>query len=210
MAVVQRDRRRVHGQPVDVQPAVHDPSVVGDEGDVVELVRWAVEQGVSILPRGGGTSLAGQSVGASVHVDFSKYMNRILELNAEEGWVRVQPGVVLDELNEFLKPHGFLFGPDVSTSSRANIGGMIGNNSCGARSVIYGKTIDHVLGLKAVLADAQLVEMGPVDGATYAEKAGQAIDVGVDRSSIITGISNSQPHRQIAKHVVGFKNFSEP
>ena len=145
-----------------------------DEGDVVELVRWAVEQGVSILPRGGGTSLAGQSVGASVHVDFSKYMNRILELNAEEGWVRVQPGVVLDELNEFLKPHGFLFGPDVSTSSRANIGGMIGNNSCGARSVIYGKTIDHVLGLKAVLADAQLVEMGPVDGATYAEKAGQA------------------------------------
>jgi len=145
-----------------------------DEGDVVELVRGAVEQGVSILPRGGGTSLAGQSVGASVHVDFSKYMNKILELNAEEGWVRVQPGVVLDELNEFLKPHGFLFGPDVSTSSRANIGGMIGNNSCGARSVIYGKTLDHVLALKAVLADAQLVEMGPVDGATYAEKAGQA------------------------------------
>lgn len=144
-----------------------------DENDVIELVRWAVEQGVSILPRGGGTSLAGQSVGASVHVDFSKYMNKILELNAEEGWVRVQPGVVLDELNEFLKPHGFLFGPDVSTSSRANIGGMIGNNSCGARSVIYGKTIDHVLGLKAVLADAQLVEMGPVDGKTYADKTGQ-------------------------------------
>ena len=145
-----------------------------NENDVVELVRWAVEQGVSILPRGGGTSLAGQSVGASVHVDFSKYMNKVLELNAEEGWVRVQPGVVLDELNEFLKPHGFLFGPDVSTSSRANIGGMIGNNSCGARSVIYGKTIDHVLGLKAVLSDAQLVEMGPVDERTYADKTGQA------------------------------------
>lgn len=142
-----------------------------DEADVVELVRWASQHGVSILPRGGGTSLAGQSVGASVHVDFSKYMNEILELNVEERWVRVQPGVVLDELNEFLRPHGLLFGPDVSTSSRANIGGMIGNNSCGARSVIYGKTIDHVLGLRAVLADASAVDMGPLEATAYAEKA---------------------------------------
>ncbi len=141
-----------------------------DEADVVELGRWAAEHRVSILPRGGGTSLAGQSVGASVHVDFSKYMNNILELNVEARWVRVQPGVVLDELNEFLRPHGLLFGPDVSTSSRANIGGMIGNNSCGARSVIYGKTIDHVLGLRAVLADASVVDMGPLDEAEYAEK----------------------------------------
>ncbi len=145
-----------------------------DEGDVVELVRWAVEQEVSMLPRGGGTSLAGQSVGNSVHVDFSKYMNQILELNAEQRWVRVQPGVVLDELNEFLKPHGLLFGPDVSTSSRANIGGMIGNNSCGARSIIYGKTIDHILGLKVVLSDGSLVDFEPVDRATYAEKSAQS------------------------------------
>lgn len=142
-----------------------------DEADVVELVRWAGRHGASILPRGGGTSLAGQSVGASVHVDFSKYMNEILELNVEERWVRVQPGVVLDELNEFLRPHGLLFGPDVSTSSRANIGGMIGNNSCGARSIIYGKTIDHVLGLRAVLADASTVDIGPLAAAAYAEKA---------------------------------------
>jgi FAD/FMN-containing dehydrogenase/Fe-S oxidoreductase len=144
-----------------------------DEGDIVELVRLAAEHGVSILPRGGGTSLAGQSVGASIHVDFSKYMNQILELNVEERWVRVQPGVVLDELNAYLRPHGLLFGPDVSTSSRANIGGMIGNNSCGARSIIYGKTIDHVLGLKTVLADGAMVEMGPVDQEQYATKAAQ-------------------------------------
>ncbi|MFT5377718.1 MAG: FAD/FMN-containing dehydrogenase/Fe-S oxidoreductase [Candidatus Latescibacterota bacterium] len=147
--------------------------VPSNEEDVVELVRLAAEHEVSILPRGGGTSLAGQSVGASIHVDFSKYMNQILELNVEERWVRVQPGVVLDELNAYLRPHGLLFGPDVSTSSRANIGGMIGNNSCGARSIIYGKTIDHVLGLRGVLADGTIVEMGPVDQDGYEAKAAQ-------------------------------------
>ena len=145
-----------------------------DEQDVVTLTRWALDHDVSILPRGGGTSLAGQSVGASIHVDFSKYMNHIGELNSEERWVWVQPGVVLDELNEFLRPHGLLFGPDVSTSSRANIGGMIGNNSCGARSIIYGKTIDHVLELHVVLADGQLIKMPALDGESYQKKAKQA------------------------------------
>jgi len=147
--------------------------IAQDEEDVVALVRVAAERGLSILPRGGGTSLAGQAVGASIHLDFSKYMNRILELDVEGRWVRVQPGVVLDELNAYLRPHGLFFAPDVSTSSRANIGGMIGNNSCGARSVIYGKTIDHVLELRAVLADGETVNLGPVDGAAYAEKAAQ-------------------------------------
>ena len=145
-----------------------------DEEDVVSLTFWALENNVSILPRGGGTSLAGQSVGSSIHVDFSKYMNQIGELNAEERWVWVQPGVVLDELNDFLRPHGLLFGPDVSTSSRANIGGMIGNNSCGARSIIYGKTIDHVDELKVVLADGQLTEMAALDKESYRKKASQA------------------------------------
>ena len=121
--------------------------------DVVRVMQLAREFGVPVLPRGGGTALAGQSVGPAVIMDLSKFMNDILELNEEEGWVRVQPGVVLDELNAHLKPRGLQFAPDVATSSRATIGGMIGNNSAGAHSVIYGKTIDHVLELKVALAD---------------------------------------------------------
>ena len=126
--------------------------------DVVHAVRVAAEHGIPLLPRGGGTSLAGQSVGRALHVDYSKYMNAILELDVEERWVRVQPGVVLDELNDALKQHDLQFAPDVSTSSRANIGGMIGHNSSGAHSILYGKTIDHVLDLKVVLADGTLAE----------------------------------------------------
>ena len=121
--------------------------------DVLRVIRLAGEFGVPVLPRGGGTALAGQCVGPAVIMDLSKYMNQVLELNEEEGWVRVQPGVVLDELNSFLQPYGLQFAPDVATSSRATIGGMIGNNSAGAHSVIYGKTIDHVLELTVALAD---------------------------------------------------------
>ncbi len=121
--------------------------------DVLRVIRVAREFGVPVLPRGGGTALAGQCVGRAVIMDMSKFMNEILELNEEEEWVRVQPGVVLDELNSYLKPNGLQFAPDVATSSRATIGGMIGNNSAGAHSVIYGKTIDHVLELKVALAD---------------------------------------------------------
>jgi FAD/FMN-containing dehydrogenase/Fe-S oxidoreductase len=139
--------------------------------DVVHTVRVAASHGIPLLPRGGGTSLAGQSVGRAFHVDYSKYMNTILELDAQAGWVRVQPGVVLDELNENLKPHGLQFAPDVSTSSRANIGGMIGNNSCGAHSILYGKTIDHVIDLTVVLADGALAKFEPLDDAQWQQKA---------------------------------------
>jgi len=95
--------------------------------------------------RGGGTSQAGQAIGTGLQIDISKYYNRVLEVNTEERWVRVEPGVVLDELNAELVPLGLRFAPDISTASRATIGGMIANNSAGARSVLYGKTIDHVL-----------------------------------------------------------------
>jgi len=142
-----------------------------DEEDVIAAVRVAGERGVSILPRGGGTSLAGQSVGPGIHLDLSKYMNRILEFNPEERWIRVQPGLVLDELNAYLQPHGLSFAPDVSTSSRANIGGMIGNNSCGAHSIVYGKTIDHVLELKVVLSDGSEAVFSPVDEEEYQRRA---------------------------------------
>ena len=142
-----------------------------DEDDVAAAIAVAAANGAAVLPRGGGTSLAGQSVGAAIHLDCSKYMNRVLEFNAEERWVRVQPGLVLDELNAYLQPHGLVFAPDVSTSSRANIGGMIGNNSCGAHSIIYGKTIDHVLELKVVLADGSRAVLGPVDEERYQQRA---------------------------------------
>ena len=121
--------------------------------DVQAAVRIANDYNVPILPRGGGTALAGQAIGRALILDCSKYLNRILELNVRERWVRVEPGVVLDLLNACLRPHGLQFAPDVATSNRANIGGMIANNSSGAHSILYGKTIDHVAELRVLLAD---------------------------------------------------------
>jgi len=141
--------------------------------DVSRIIRLAYENGIPITPRGGGTSLAGQAVGRSLQMDLSKHMNQIIEVNVEERWARVQPGVVLDELNAHLKPMGLLFAPDVSPSNRANVGGMIGNNSCGAHSIIYGKTIDHVLELNVVLSDGTATTFGPVDDDKYADKVKQ-------------------------------------
>ena len=123
------------------------------EEDIRKIIHFAREHGLSIIPRAAGTSLAGQCVGDGIVVDISKYLNRILEVNAEEGWVRVQPGVVRDELNVMLKGHGLFFGPNTSTANRAMIGGMVGNNSCGTTSIVYGSTRDHVLELKTILSD---------------------------------------------------------
>ena len=117
---------------------------------------------VPITARGGGTSQAGQSIGPGVILDCSKHFDRVLEINADERWVRVEPGCVLDDLNRALAPYRLQFAPDISTSNRATIGGMIANNSCGARSVLYGKTIDHVLELKTVLSDGSLVHLEPL------------------------------------------------
>jgi FAD/FMN-containing dehydrogenase/Fe-S oxidoreductase len=134
--------------------------------DVIAAVTIAREHGVPVLPRGGGTSLAGQTVGKALVIDVSQYMHNILELNTAEHWAWVQPGVVQDQLNAYLRPHGFLFGPDTSTSSRATLGGMIGNNSAGSRSVLYGKTIDHVLELQVVLSDGSVTTLRPLDKAS--------------------------------------------
>ena len=131
--------------------------------DVQATVQVAREHGVPVLPRGGGTGLAGQTVGKAVIIDMSNDMHQVLELNTEEHWAWVQPGVVQDQLNAYLRPHGFLFGPDTSTSNRATLGGMIGNNSAGARSILYGKTIDHVLEIQAVLSDGSTAWFKPLD-----------------------------------------------
>ena len=130
---------------------------------MVRAVEIAGRHRVSITARGGGTSQAGQAIGAGLQLDTSKYLNRILELNVAERWAWIEPGVVLDELNAQLKPHGLRFAPDISTASRATVGGMMANNSSGARSVLYGKTIDHVLEQHVVLSDGSLAHFRPLD-----------------------------------------------
>ena len=134
-------------------------------GDVASTIAWARDQGWAIIPRGGGTSLSGQSIGPGVVIDFSRYLNRILEIDPERQTARIEPGVVLDVLNAAAAKHSLQFAPDVATSSRANIGGMIGNNSAGARSVWHGKTVDHVIELKAILADGTAHTLSPFTAA---------------------------------------------
>ncbi|NKB72286.1 MAG: FAD-binding protein [Candidatus Latescibacteria bacterium] len=141
--------------------------------DVVQLVRICVEHGASITARGGGTSQAGQAIGPGVQVDFSRHMNRLLKLDTQAMTVQVEPGIVLDELNAQLKPHGLQLPLDLSTSSRATIGGMIANNSAGTRSVVYGKTIDYVLGLRAVLSDGSQVEIESLESGEWQRRCGQ-------------------------------------
>lgn len=128
-----------------------------DDQDVRSTVQIAQKYHVNIIPRGGGTSLGGQAAGTAIIIDFSKYMNKILEVNVAEKWARVQPGIVLDELNAFLKQYGLHFAPDPATSSRATVGGMIGNNSSGTKSIIYGITRDHVMETKTLLSDGSVL-----------------------------------------------------
>lgn len=142
--------------------------------DLKALIQLARAQKLSLIPRTAGTSLAGQVVGAGVVVDVSKYFTKILEVNAEERWVRVQPGVVRDELNQYLRPYGLYFGPETSTANRAMIGGMVGNNSCGSNSVVYRATREHTLSVKALLADGSEVEFGPQSGWDYTKAVGEA------------------------------------
>ena len=126
--------------------------------DVQELLRMAHERKTHLIPRAGGTSIAGQVVGSGIVVDISKHWNHILEINKEEQWARVEPGVVRDELNIALKPYGLFFSPETSTSNRCCIGGMFGNNSCGTHSLVYGSTRHHVVACKGVLADGTLFD----------------------------------------------------
>ena len=133
--------------------------------DIVRTVQLCREHRVSITMRGGGTSQAGQAIGSGVIVDTSKYLNRLLDVNPAQRWARVEPGIVLDELNAALKPHGLRFAPDISTASRATVGGMMANNSAGARSVLYGKTIDHVIDQRVVLSDGSLAWFRALDAA---------------------------------------------
>ena len=133
--------------------------------DVALLARVASQERFASLiftPRGGGTGTNGQALNTGIVVDMSRYMNRIIEINPEEGWVRVEAGVIKDQLNQFLKPYGYFFAPELSTSNRATLGGMINTDASGQGSLVYGKTSDHVLGVRAVLLGGDILDTQPV------------------------------------------------
>lgn len=141
-----------------------------NKADLKKLIDFANKHHTSLIPRAAGTSLAGQLVGNGIVVDISKYFNQILEFNKAEKWVVVQPGVVRDELNAFLKSHGLFFSPITSTANRAMIGGMVGNNSCGTTSIVYGSTREHVLELKTLLSDGSEVTFKELSKSDFEEK----------------------------------------
>jgi FAD/FMN-containing dehydrogenase/Fe-S oxidoreductase len=141
-----------------------------DAEDVAAAFDVARSQRVALLPRGGGTSLTGQTVNHALVLDFSQHMNEVLEVNTDEGWARVQPGLVQDELNAHVRPLGLLFGPDTSTSNRATLGGMLGNNSGGSHSIAYGLTVEHVLELTTLLADGTRVVFGTLTAGAFEAK----------------------------------------
>jgi FAD/FMN-containing dehydrogenase/Fe-S oxidoreductase len=140
------------------------------ENDLVKLIRFADKHKTSIIPRTAGTSLAGQVVGAGIVVDVSKHFSEIIEVNTQEQWALVQPGIVRDDLNHHLKQYGYYFAPETSTANRAMIGGMIGNNSCGSNSVVYGSTREHLLEVQAILADGNKAWFGPLHPSDFQKR----------------------------------------
>jgi FAD/FMN-containing dehydrogenase/Fe-S oxidoreductase len=152
------------------------------EGDICKLVRFAGEHGTSLIPRTAGTSLAGQVVGAGIVVDVSRHLTRILDIDPVRRQVRVQPGVVRNELNLALAPHGLFFAPETSTQNRCMIGGMVGNNACGANSVVYGSTREHLVSVRAVMSDGSIAEFGSLSPIELAAKSsGDTLEAAVYR-----------------------------
>jgi len=161
--------------------------------DLKKLIAFAKKERTSLIPRTAGTSLAGQVVGNGIIVDVSKNFTQIIELNAAEHWVRVQPGVIRDELNMFLKPHELFFGPETSTANRAMIGGMVGNNSCGSNSVVYRSTREHLLEVKALLSDGSEAEFKTVSIDEFHSKCeGDTLEASIYKSvrSILSNYDN--------------------
>lgn len=168
-----------------------------DAADIKLLIQSAKANGFSLIPRAAGTSLAGQVVGNGVIVDISRYMTQIIELNANERWVRVQPGVILSELNKYLEPHGLFFGPETSTANRCMMGGMLGNNACGAHSLVYGSTRDHTLEIKALLSDGSEAVFGELDNESFQQKCAQNNLEGEVYKTLNEILSNPQNQQQI-------------
>jgi FAD/FMN-containing dehydrogenase/Fe-S oxidoreductase len=141
--------------------------------DVIKTTEIAYRHKIPILPRGGGTSLAGQAVGNALVIDFSKYLNRIIKLDEEASTVRVEPGIYLEQLNSHLKRHNIMFGPDPSTAEIATVGGVVANNATGAHSILYGMAGDNLAGAQVVLSDATVINFAPLDESGLSAKASQ-------------------------------------
>ena len=154
---------------------------------IVQLAGKTQFNEIKFSARGGGTGTNGQSLTPGIVVDLSKYMNRILEINVEENWVKVEAGVVKDQLNDYLRPHGFFFSPDLSTSNRATIGGMVNTDASGQGSLIYGKTSDHVLGLESVLINGDLLSTNPLS----IEEAEALAEMDTQEGRIVKHVLNS-------------------
>jgi len=178
--------------------------------DIKKLIAFASNNKTALIPRTAGTSLAGQVVGNGIVVDVSKYFTGIIELNTEEKWVRVQPGVIRDELNMFLKPHGLFFGPETSTANRAMIGGMVGNNSCGSNSVVYRSTREHLLEVKALLSDGSETAFRALDIDEFHQKCeGDTLEAGIYKTvrSLLGNYENQvEIRRQYPKASVERRN----
>ncbi|MGB0930313.1 MAG: FAD-binding and (Fe-S)-binding domain-containing protein [Chitinophagales bacterium] len=168
-----------------------------NEADIQKIIQFALHNKTSIIPRTAGTSLAGQCVGDGIVVDVSKHFTKILEVNTEQNWVRVQPGVIRNDLNKHLKPYSLHFGPLTSTASRAMIGGMVGNNSCGLYSTVYGSTRDHLLEVKAILSDGSEVEF---KGLTKSEFRRKCIGSSLE-SQIYRHISQTLNHPEKQREI---------
>jgi len=181
-------------------------AVPRDAADIKRLIAFAGKHGLTLVPRTAGTSLAGQVVSHGLIVDVSKYFNAVPEINQQEKWVRVQPGVVRDDLNALLKPMGLMFGPETSTSSRAMIGGMIGNNSCGLHSRIWGNTRDNLLEVTAILADGTELIFGPVDPGAARQQHGLygAILSIIEDSTNQSLIAANFPKRSVTRRNSGY------
>ena len=167
------------------------------EADIQKLIRFASENGTSLIPRTAGTSLAGQCVGNGIVVDVAKNFTQIIELNVEERWVRVQPGVVRDELNRFLKPHGLFFSPITSTANRAMIGGMVGNNSSGTTSIVYGVTRDKVISLNTILSDGNPAVFEEISQDDFDRKCGLNTLEGMIYRQIFDELNNPEAREEI-------------
>ncbi|MBD0368120.1 MAG: FAD-binding protein, partial [Flavisolibacter sp.] len=167
--------------------------------DLKKLIQFAHKEKTSLIPRTAGTSLAGQVVGNGIVVDVSRHFTQILELNKEEGWVRVQPGVIRDELNLFLKPFGLFFGPETSTANRAMIGGMVGNNSCGSNSIVYRSTREHLLEVKALLSDGSEAEFKALNIEEFHQKCeGDSLEANIYKT-VRRFLSNYENQVEIRK-----------
>jgi FAD/FMN-containing dehydrogenase/Fe-S oxidoreductase len=170
------------------------------ENDLKVLIQFARTHRVGLIPRTAGTSLAGQVVGNGIVVDVGRHFNKILELNKDEHWVRVQPGVIRDELNLFLKPYGLYFGPETSTANRAMMGGMVGNNSCGSNSVVYRSTREHTLEVKALLSDGSEATFGTLSPDDFHAKCeGKTFEAGIYRT-VRSMLGNYDNQQEIRKH----------